>query len=386
MAFACTQGDDQQVKIGDLRKSGQDHKNRANHINGGIDLKKAILMGLILVAFVGLSAAQLPYGWYNAGGTQVAINTEKNLSLNFEQSVQGSGYYTTYAYVKMGNLALKNHMHGSGQLTSDTVLAAYKKESDKHPWYLDWTDMDTTCIQFKEDNQMIYAPFKMAVGNGYYAMNPVDFSVLIKENSWVKNYRAGTSMQHEVEYAHALDKKLDITAKENYTHIFDPVWEGYAYTNMKVEEDVTDGKVHIGVLQARFDNADVNAIDATGTAAPGGQKWPRDLSDASNLNPDFGWTSAWYHPAVEIDEDYWGTYHIVKNMTLEVPYRRVDTAVDWLPCCSGGYLTMAKYEQMGTRGFGSNVKPVFDCTCSKYNLAAEFPEDSGLTPIKVGKY
>jgi hypothetical protein len=349
------------------------------HINGGIDLKKAILMGLILVAFVGLSAAQLPYGWYNAGGTQVAYNTEKNLSFNFEQDVQGSGFYNTYAYVKMNNLAMKNHMHGSGQLTSQVTLAAYKKESSRHPWYEDWTDIDTACIQFKEDNQMIYAPFKMAVGNGYYAVNPVDFSVLIKENSWVKNYRAGTSMQHEVEYAHALDKELYITAKENYTHIFDPVYEGYAYTNMKVEEDVTDGKVHVGVLQAHWDNADDDAIVTTGTAAPEGHKHSNDLSADS-------WETAWYYPAVEIDEDYWGTYHIVKNMTLEVPYKRVDTAVDWLPCCFGGYLTMGTYEQKGTRGYGSNVKPVFDCTCSKYNPAAEFQEDSGLTPIKVGKY
>jgi hypothetical protein len=27
----------------------------------------------------------------------------------------------------------------------------------------------------------------------------------------------------------------------------------------------------------------------------------------------------WYDPAIEIDEDYWGTYHIEKNMTLEAP-------------------------------------------------------------------
>jgi hypothetical protein len=356
-------------------------KYRAIHINGGIDLKKEILVGLILVAFVGLSVAQTPYGWYSAGGTQLNINTEKNLSFNFVQNVQGSGFYNTYAYVKMNNLAMKNHMHGSGQLTSDTILAAYKKEVDKHPWYEDYTDMDTACIQFHEDNQMIYAPFKLAVGNGYYAMNPVDFSALIKENSWVKNYRAGTSMQHEVEYAHALDKKLDITAKENWTHVFDPWWETYAYTNMKVEEDVTDGKVHIGVLQAQTDSAEADAITGSLTTTAR-TKWVNDLSEGANTGRDI---TGWYHPAVEIDEDYWGTYHIVKDMTLEVPYKRIDTAVDWLPCCFGGYLTMGTYEQKGTRGFGSNVKPVFDCTCSKYNLEAQFPYDSGLKPIKVGK-
>ena len=33
--------------------------------------------------------------------------------------------------------------------------------------------------------------------------------------------------------------------------------------------------------------------------------------------------SAWKNPSIEIDEDYWGTYHIEKNMTLEVPYHLI---------------------------------------------------------------
>jgi hypothetical protein len=36
---------------------------------------------------------------------------------------------------------------------------------------------------------------------------------------------------------------------------------------------------------------------------------------------------------------------------------------DWLPCCYDGYLTMPKYYRMGSKGFGSNVKAIFDCTC-----------------------
>ena len=30
---------------------------------------------------------------------------------------------------------------------------------------------------------------------------------------------------------------------------------------------------------------------------------------------------AWRNPAIEIDEDYWGTYHLEKNISLEVPYK-----------------------------------------------------------------
>ena len=38
--------------------------------------------------------------------------------------------------------------------------------------------------------------------------------------------------------------------KEKFNYTYDPVTEGVGYTQMKVIEDVTDGKAHIGVLQA----------------------------------------------------------------------------------------------------------------------------------------
>jgi len=60
-------------------------------------------------------------------------------------------------------------------------------------------------------------------------------------------------------------------------------------------------------------------------------------------------------------------------MTLEVPYRKITTSDDWLPCCSGGYLTMPTYYQRGSKGFGSDVKGVFDCTCYRVPTVAQFP-------------
>jgi hypothetical protein len=143
---------------------------------------------------------------------------------------------------------------------------------------------------------------------------------------------------------------------------------------MHVEETVGEGKVHIGVLQADIDNA--KAFGGT------------DLTSIKGLAATKGY-NAWKYPSVEVDEDYWGTYHIAKNMTLEVPYKSIVTADDWLPCCYGGYLTMPKYYQLGTRGFGSNLKDLFDCTkntCPVWSGKGECSEDSGLTPIKVGKY
>jgi hypothetical protein len=209
-------------------------------------------------------------------------------------------------------------------------------------------------------------------GLGYYAKNGIDYSTLLKENTWVKNYRAGSSMQHEIEYAHSITKDLEVTAKENSTWIYDPTYYGVGYTNMRVSEDVGEGKVHIGVLQADIDN----------TRAYGGS----DLTSIS-AGGKFKGYNAWKYPSVEVDEDYWGTYHIEKNMTLEVPYKSVVTADDWLPCCYGGYLTMPKYYAVGSKGFGSNLKDLFDCTkCPTWSLTGECQAESGITPIKVGKY
>ena len=156
-------------------------------------------------------------------------------------------------------------------------------------------------------------PMRIAVGNGYYAANPLDYSSLLKEKTWIKNHLSGTSMHHEVEYAHALDKELNVVAKDLYNYTYDPETVGNAYTQMTINEDVTDGKAHIGVLQAADTYVGDNYVDVT--------------FGISNMK------SAWRNPAIEIDEDYWGTYHIEKNMTLRCPTHLVQKSEDWLPCC-----------------------------------------------------
>ena len=332
-----------------LRKTGSLNRITLFALDGGIDLKKVMLAVLVLVALIGVSAATNP------------IWIERNVSFSFEQSVQGNGYFMNYMYVKAANLAIKNYAHGSGSINNEMILNSFDYNKTDHPVAEDYIDRDIACIQFKEDNAMVYAPMRMAIGNGFYAANPVDYSSLLKEKTWVKNYRAGSSMIHEVEYAHALDKELELVAKENATNIYDPSYYHVAVTQMKINEDVTDGKAHIGVLQEGND-------PAFSTSYIG-----KDLTD-----PRFGAAGvkgpyAWKNPSIEIDEDYWGTYHIEKNMTLEVPYKRIEKSDDWLPCCSGGYLTMPAYYQRGSKGFGSDVKKVFDCTCFTAPTVAQFP-------------
>ncbi len=330
------------------------------HLDGGIDLKKVILAVVILSAFIGLSAA---YDYSNLlkGGI-----IERNSTFDLEQSVQGNGYFMTYMYVKEGNVAVKNYAHGSGSINNEALLSAYSKNNTYHLWGVDWQDYNQNCIQFSEDNAMVYAPMRIAVGTGYYAANPIDYSSLLKERTEVKNWRAATSVLHEVEYAHAIDKELSVIAKENWYHIYDPVLNATGAINFKVNEDVTDGKTHFGVLQ--------------GSVQPVIK--PRDqdsISDyvSNDVTSSIGFaTRAFRKPSIEIDEDYWGTYHIEKNVTLVVPYRKITYSEDWLACPCGSVLDALiaqPYYLKGSKGFGSNPIPIFDCTCPSILTQAQNP-------------
>jgi hypothetical protein len=336
-------------------------------LDGGIDLKKTILtvsIAAVLVALISSSMAAIPqpagmdpagikYDGIYQGQTYSGYET-RNTTFDFEQSVQGNGYFMTYMYAKSGNIAFKNYAHGSGSINNEATLSYYKMSDKKHNNYLDYNDFYQNCIQFKEDNAMVYAPMRIAVGTGYYAANPLDYSSLLKERTEAKNYRGGTSMLHEVEYAHALDKELDVTLKEKVNYTWDPVFEGVGYTQMKVVEDVTDGKAHFGVLQAN-----TNAASMIGSTLS-------DVSDSQFANMK---NSAWRKPDIEIDEDYWGTYHIEKNMTLEVPYYKKTVYDDWLPCCFGGFDSMAYVDKK----IFKSATGVFDCTCFKAPTQAQFP-------------
>jgi hypothetical protein len=299
-----------------------------------------------------------------------------NVTFDYEQSVQGNGYFMNYMYAKQGNLAFKNYAHGSGQIDNEQTLQTYHKNTSYHGYgaydtlYGSWTDEDVACIQFKEDNSMVYAPMQIRVGNGYYAANPLAYDSLLKEATWIKNYRAGTSMHHEVEYAHALDKELEVVAKEYRNYSYDPYWEGLGITSMKILEDVTDGKAHIGVLQASRNIIDRGALsmDVSDVSASAFQSLVRGRGLGKP-------GTVWHNPAIEIDEDYWGTYHIEKNITIEVPFKEIRLPDNWLPCCFEGWATMPPIYQ---RKFGRDTAGIFDCRC---HLGYSYGVDVPLIPM-----
>ena len=283
-------------------------------------MRKVMLAILALSFLMGMAASQ-----YNVRPIVSDIGTSGyNMTFDFEQSVQGSGYFMTYRYIQLPTPdtgspgqkgpMYKDYAHGSGTIDNEMIINAdiinYVKSDG---CYQEWEAY--SCISAREDNSMVYSPMRMAFGNGYYARNPILYDSLLKEKTVIKNYRPATMMHHQVEYAKAVDKEIEILVKDkNYTYD-DPIYQGVGYTWMKISEDVTDGMVDIGVLQG-----EPNSMDSTGY--------------------DVGRYSAWRRPMIEIDEHYVGTFTIEKNMTLEVPYKKVEEWSDWLSCCIGGCDTM----------------------------------------------
>lgn len=316
-------------------------------LRGGIKTRKTGI-ALLLVAFL-TSIASAEY------------TLKDNLTLEMKQSVSGTGYFMNYKYAKMPNtmgingtrnngVEVLDYSHGSGVIDTESILSAETRDYtnygvDKSDNYdPDYADA-LSCIRLKEDNAMTYSPISLSVGTGYYAGRPLSFDSLIKEKSWLKNRGSLTLMHHEVEYAHALDKELEILAKDFISE------EDPAVSMMNVSEDMNEGRAHIGLLQGD----------------------PDIVTAEDEEENDFIVNTAWKKPLVDVDEDYWGTYHIEKLMNLTSSVEEVEEDDDWLPCCSGGYLTLPEIYQKGSMGFGSDVKGIFDCTCFKAPATAEFP-------------
>ncbi|HOO54248.1 MAG TPA: hypothetical protein PLX30_08420 [Methanothrix sp.] len=319
-------------------------------------MRRVTLAILALSFLIGMAVAWPP----TPGETYPDIEAKgsKNISFNFEQSVQGSGYFMTYRYIQLDSPntdqkgpMYKDYAHGSGTIDNEITICAEQVDYyTLEGCYEEWEDF--SCISAMEDNAMVYSPMTMSIGNGFYAKNPIRYDSLLKEKTCIKNYRPVTSMHHQVEYAKAIDKEIDVIVKDKQYYYGDPIYQGVGYTSMNITEDVTDGMVHIGVLQG-----EPNPMNSTGY--------------------DVGEHSAWKDPMIEIDEDYVGTFHIEKNMALDVPYKHVVVEKDWLSCCIGG---CADIEPCGT------YKPCEDCMGMDVgiNKTAGSPFDAVYVPATSG--
>lgn len=173
---------------------------------------------------------------------------------------------------------------------------------------------NSSIISLESQNNDTSTPVSISVGNGYYSSHPVAYDSSIGSQTQLVNKGAATSMRHAVESAKGISGSSAYTVRESTS-----IRDGFEYSSatssqMVIDETVTEGRVHIGVLQGSDDSGWGTGSDGTGSL-----------------------TSAWKNPAIEIDEEYIGTYHISKNITFTKSDRRLVRTDSWLNCCSGKY-------------------------------------------------
>lgn len=268
---------------------------------------------LMMLAVSGPAWAGNPEGYY--------LVNEQSL----EQDVEGVGFAMVYQKVNTESLLLKNYMHGSGTMDTATLLSSNQSSIDgwsQDPDTLVYTEpfsVHTGNVSFVEQNEMTYSPVAMVYGTGYYAENPIVYSSKLKERTEAKNYQGsfcndeGVSIVHQIEYASAFVKDAS-ACLENIQY-------GFSSTSMKIEEEVTEGSVHVGELIAG--------------------------------DEDHGWKK----PLVEIDENYAGTFKISKKMGVSTCCPEDGPGEDWLSCCTGGYGHMDDDDKLW------GEEEIFGCTC-----------------------
>jgi len=158
---------------------------------------------------------------------------------------------------------------------------------------------NNSAIFFVSENKISSAPVDLAPGSGYYSSHPFAIGGGIGSRTELSNANSATSMSHEVSFAQDLSGKREYSAtsrsmQSEYENI------DYATTQMQIDETVTSGKVQIGVL---------SGIDG----------------------------HAWKNPAIEIEEEYIGTYHIFKNFAINNSNSEKRAFDGWRNSCGGSY-------------------------------------------------
>jgi hypothetical protein len=260
---------------------------------------------------------------------QPSISEESRYIYNIEQNVNGNGFFNAYQHTDVTNLSLSNTAHGSGSLNHESMLDSWNgaKSNTNHDEYTTTDDRGTT---FDESTDFSYSPISMA-DLGKYS-KPIAFRSKGAEETCLKNYFSGVSMNARFNYLDTLSKNLSSELYWKFTDTTDEFGTdlvSLAKTNLNFEASFS-GSGHVGVLD----------------------------TSRGEKNTD-----------ILIDEDYRGTYFLTKNMTHEVKRELTRQIDDWLPCCSGGFADMNVLDKKPFK----SATGIFDCTCIKAATEAGFP-------------
>ncbi|MCX6677358.1 MAG: hypothetical protein NTU95_05370 [Methanothrix sp.] len=339
-------------------------------------VKAKIGTGLILlVLFTGLSWA----GIYDFNPGMEAVKYKHEMA----DDVTGQGYVMEYKKVNTNNLSLLEYFHGSGTMDFADILNSEQKTTHSNTYkVLDydlgggngtWVNKPggaNSVITYTRQYDNIQSPTAFAYGTGYYATHPVGYNSLLKDKTVAKSYQESASMHRQVEYARAL--KGDIAVDMNCTGP-SATSDGKGTLSMRIDDDVTQGTLHIGELVYNPKLVKNKMYQYYDTTAK------KNVTVYGS-----GHLEAWKDPIIEVDNDYIGDFQVQKTMKLEITKSKASWAEDWLPCCSGGFFDIPSNNFDKERGL---QKGIFDCTCRNTSISTMKPAwNASMAQFPTAKY
>ncbi len=247
-----------------------------------------------------------------------------------DQKVEGTGFFSAHNNVTAGNLVMANKGHGSGSYSYESILHT-EKEFKFDNAVQDYLSTSDRKITFNESVDYAYSPSRLQLGKSFLSGA---FQSLGKEEICIKNY--GSESYGSKISMNALFDSLDTLSKDISADLY---WR-------EVESvDDPHGGDPFGMSIEQSGRTTLN-VDAafTGKGHIGALAVNNNVHNVSKM----------------IDEDYIGTFSIVKKMSHEFNFIMKAEKEDWLPCCFGGWTDVNYRDQ---KGFGKSTKGIFDCTC-----------------------
>jgi hypothetical protein len=288
-----------------------------------------IFLALFALLMIGLAAAEYME-------EDEPVDTEIfGFKLNSSQSVSGVGFANSYRYLSADPHVFHSHSSGSGAYSYDsTATVQYDIESKSGSYFDDYISSDRK-IEVQESVSAAYAPTTIDI--------PGSFEIATVESLW-RDASCGGNLDGA-----ALTVIFDKASSLNKDMVFKSI--GTRYIDLRKKESS-------GSYDASMDlKASFNGTGRFGMVEA-------EVDDKFSPSPD-DLRPSHKDSKVLVDEFYRGAFSVEKKMVISIKNTLTQDDDDWLPCCFGGYLTEPAYYQKGSKGFGSNLTNIFDCTCFK---------------------
>jgi hypothetical protein len=144
--------------------------------------------------------------------------------------------------------------------------------------------------------------------NGYSSLHPISFySPIASRTQVLSKGSPDASVHHSIQSAHEISGSSEYIVSERSYQEGDSTRISSNSIGMRIDETVTEGKVSIGVFQA-----------------------DQSTQDSADLGSSNKMSNPWRNPALMMEEEYIGTFHISRNMTIKSNYIIQGEIYSWL--------------------------------------------------------